>query len=92
MPGDFDRRAFVQVGTLRDENADEATLDEYHPDGTHGWSPDAPIALGYFPYNRCDVWQCVDCGRAYLRYTEYGGYYHDERIRLVDAALVIEGS
>ena len=49
---------------------------------------DAPIAPAYFPYNRCDVWQCRACARVYLRYTEYGGYYEDERVRALDPALV----
>jgi hypothetical protein len=35
------------------------------------------------------VWQCGACQRTYLRYTEYGGYYEDERVRLVDPALVV---
>jgi hypothetical protein len=91
MPSGFDRRPLVPVGTLRDATTDdEPTLQEYHPGGTHGWSPDAPIALAYHPYNRCDVWQCASCRRAYLRYTEYGGYYQDERVRQVDPALVVE--
>jgi hypothetical protein len=34
------------------------------------------------------VWQCKACARAYLRYTEYGGYYEDERVRALDPALV----
>ena len=90
MPGGFDRRALVRVGTLRDPSADDPTLQEHHPRGTHGWSPDAPIALAFHPYNRCDVWQCATCRRAYLRYTEYGGYYEDERVRQVDPALVVD--
>jgi len=89
MPGSFDRRALIRVGTLRDEAVDEPTLQEHHPHGTHGWSADAPISLTHFPYNRCDVWQCADCSRAYLRYTEYGGYYEDERVRQVDPGLVV---
>lgn len=89
MPSSFDRRALVRVGTLRDPDVDDPTLEEYHPDGTHGWSPDAPIALAHYPYNRCDVWQCATCRRAYLRYTEYGGYYEDERVREVDARRVV---
>jgi hypothetical protein len=89
MPAAFDRRSLVRVGTLRDPGADEPTLLEYHPRGTHSWSADAPIALTYYPYNRCEVWQCTDCRRTYLRYTEYGGYYEDERVRQVDPALVL---
>ncbi len=88
MPASFDRQALAPVGTLRDVDDEDPTVVEHHPAGTHQWSPDAPIALRYFPYNRCDVWQCQHCRRAFLRYTEYGGYYHDERVRPVDAALV----
>lgn len=84
MPGSFDRDLLRRVGTLRDPALDEPTLDECHPHGTHAWSPDAPIALAFHPYNRCDVCLCTRCRRAYLRYTEYGGYYEDERVREVD--------
>ncbi len=92
LPGSFDRSALRRVGTLRDAAIDDPTLDEYHPGGTHQWSAEAPIAPSHYPYNRCDVWQCSACARAYLRYTEYGGYYEDERVRLVDPALVVEGA
>ncbi|MGM9489882.1 hypothetical protein [Ideonella sp. YS5] len=88
MPGGFDRSSLTCVGTLRDAGEEDPTLAEYHPTGTNSWSAEAPIALGWFPYNRCDVWKCVDCGRPFLRYTEYGGYYTDERIREVQAGLV----
>lgn len=88
VPGGFDRSNLRCVGTLCDPEDDEPTLAEYHPAGTHGWSADAPIALGWFPYNRCDVWQCIACDRPFLRYTEFGGYYTDERIREVRASLV----
>ena len=42
---------------------------------------DAPIALGWFPYNRCEVWHCARCERHLLRYTEFGGYNVDPRVR-----------
>lgn len=90
MPGGFDTEPLRCVGTLRDSNDDDPTLSEYHPRGTHGWSADAPIALAWFPYNRCDVWMCSACGRPFLRYTEFGGYYTDERIRAVDPDLVVD--
>lgn len=84
-----DRDVLVRVGTLRDPAVDEPDLQEYHPQGTHGWSAQAPIAPAYHPYNRCDVWACSACRRAYLRYTEYGGYYQDERIRELRAELIV---
>lgn len=90
LPGDFDAAVLERVGTLRGEDAELATVDEHHPAGTHAWSADAPIAPGWFPYNRCEVWACRACRRPFLRYTEYGGYYHDERIRELDAARVVD--
>lgn len=92
LPGGFDRSCLRCVGTLRPSGEDEPTFAEYHPMGTHGWSPDAPIALRWFPYNRCDVWQCVGCDRPFIRYTEFGGYYSDDRIRELRADLVCEDS
>ncbi|MDB5945096.1 MAG: hypothetical protein JWQ33_122 [Ramlibacter sp.] len=90
IPGSFERKALRRVGTLRAPGDDDPTLHEHHPAGTNAWSPDAPIAPAFFPYNRCDVWQCTRCSRTFLRYTEYGGYYEEERIRPVDAALVVD--
>lgn len=89
VPGAFDRNALRQVGTLRRPGDQEPTLQEHHPAGTNAWSPDAPIAPAFFPYNRCEVWECLGCHRPFLRYTEYGGYYVEERIRPVDPRLVV---
>jgi hypothetical protein len=87
LPGGFERAALREVGTLR-TGEEEPPLEEYHPAGTRSWSADAPIAPAFFPYNRCTAWQCVQCGRPFLRYTEYGGYYVEERIRELRAELV----
>lgn len=92
VPGGFDRDRLRAVGTLRQPGDEDPTLQEFHPEGTHGWSPDAPVATAYFPYNRCTVWQCTGCGRPFLRYTEYGGYYVEERVReLRPERVVIAG-
>ena len=90
LPGSFARDALERVGTLRDPAIDDPTVAEHHPNGTHAWSPDAPIAPAWFPYNRCDAWRCRTCARAFLRYTEYGGYYTEDRIRELDAALIVD--
>ncbi|MSP36108.1 MAG: hypothetical protein EXR25_10265 [Limnohabitans sp.] len=82
-------------GTLRREMAQgesELSFQEFHPNGTRYDSPEAPIALNYFPYNRADVYACQQCGCAVLKYTEYGGYYIDQRVRLVDACLVVDAA
>ncbi|GAC1605243.1 MAG: hypothetical protein NVS3B2_11530 [Ramlibacter sp.] len=89
IPGAFDRKALEAVGTLRQPGDEEPTLLEHHPQGTNGWSADAPISPAHFPYNRCEVWRCFGCQRPFLRYTEYGGYYVEERIRPLSAGLVV---
>ena len=89
----FEQTLLRRIGRVSGADAyDEPTHEEYHPAGTRYDSPLAPIALAHFPYNRCEIWQCVRCARAFLRYTEYGGYYIDHRIREVDLALVIDTS
>jgi hypothetical protein len=89
VPGYFDLAKLKVVGTLRQEGSEEC-WDEYHPHGTNLWSEDAPIALQHYPYNRADVRECVCCKRTFLHYTEYGGYYLDERIRELDARLIVD--
>ena len=83
------------VGSLRaahdgdTASGGEPTFEEFHPEGTRYESPLAPIAPEFFPYNRCDVRECLACKRKFLHYTEYGGYYLDERIRALDAKLIV---
>ena len=78
-----------EVGTLRDPAVDEPTLEEWHPRGTRYGSADAPVAVAFFPYNRCDAYACNTCRRTLLRYTEYGGYYVDHRVREVLPELIV---
>jgi hypothetical protein len=78
-----------KLGTLRDPELYEPTFEEHHPGGTRYDSADAPIAATYFPYNRCEVFACTQCERRLLRYTEFGGYYVDHRVRELRADLVV---
>lgn len=87
VPGTFNLNSLKAIGTLRIDGAAEY-WDEDHPDGTNLWSEDAPISIQYHPYNRSDVCECQECKRKYLRYTEYGGYYIDERIRVLNPKLI----
>ena len=80
-------------GTLREPLRDgqtEPSFEEFHPDGTRYDSPQAPIAPKHFPYNRCDVFACQKCGCGVLKYTEYGGYYVDNRVRLFNPELLVD--
>jgi hypothetical protein len=90
LPLSLDDDQLREVATLVRESYEEPTFSEYLPDGVRYAAPDAPIAPLYFPYNRCSVWACIKCGRAYLRYTEGGGYFVDRRIRALKAALVVD--
>jgi len=76
------------LGALGSEASWEQ-LEEFHPAGTNLWSPDAPIAPGWHPYTRSTLWRCARCSGAFLRYTEYGGYYLEERIRPLWADLIV---
>ena len=78
-----------QLGTLRDPEVYEPTQEEHHPGGTRYASPEAPIAVHFFPCNVSDVYACDTCKRVLLRYTEFGGYYVDHRVRELDAKLVV---
>ena len=77
------------VGTLRDPDTYQPGTEEHHPDGTRYTSTDAPIAAKFYPYNLCDVFACNKCDKVVLRYTEFGGYYVDHRVRELDARLVV---
>jgi hypothetical protein len=81
-----------KVGTLRDAQQYEPTFEEFHPQGTRYDSVDAPVAAQYFPYNRCDVFCCQQCSRNLMRYTEFGGYYVDHRVRELRAQLLVSSS
>ncbi len=76
-----------RLGTLRPPGDDEPTLSEWPGPGY--WAADAAVAPSHYPYNRCEVWACAGCGRGFVQYTEYGGYYVDHRIRQIDPALVV---
>jgi hypothetical protein len=78
------------VGALWLPGDEEPTLDESpRPTGVDDWSAAAPISLVHRPYNRCEIWACRHCRLPFLRYTEYGGYYVDPRIRELHAERLV---
>lgn len=89
FPADNDGAALQRLGALWLPGDDEPTLDEHRTPGVEAWAPQAPISLAHHPYNRCEVWACRACGHPFLRYTEYGGYYIEPRIRELRAARLV---
>ena len=78
------------VATLCDPAIDEPTLEEHHSQGTRYDSPDAPVAIKFFPCNRSDIWHCSRCKRHLLRYTEFGGYNVDPRVRALAPENIVD--
>jgi len=91
-PVGYREEAFTEIGTLARYPSEEATIDEYHPGGTTYWSPNAPIAPRYYPYNQCTVWRCHSCERVYIRHNDDGAYHVERRIRQLQEALVIDAA
>lgn len=90
LPLTLELERFEEVGFLFDDPYDEPTFAEYHPAGTRYESEAAPIAMRFYPYNRCAVVRCLDCDRHYLRYNEAGGYFTEIRIRALQPELIVD--
>jgi hypothetical protein len=90
VPPTFPQAQMRVVGTLAGDPYAEPTYAEYHPHGSHYWSPEAPVALNHFPYNRCTVQQCSVCDRCCLTYVEAGGYYVEPRIRALGGQTIVD--
>lgn len=90
LPVSFPEGQLQRIGTLVQGDVDEATFAEFLPSGTDYWANDAPIAPRYAPYNRCDAWECTVCRRVFLRYTEGGGYFVDQRIRALGRSVLVD--
>jgi hypothetical protein len=92
LPMTLELERFEEVATLVEDPYGDPTYTEYHPDGTHYDSEDAPIAPRYYPFNRCQIARCMNCGRHYLRYNEAGGYFTELRIRALQPQLLVDAA
>lgn len=86
----FPHEQLRPTGTLRESAFEEPTFEEYHPAGTHFWSPEAPISPRHYPANRSTLWTCTVCGRSFLRYQEGGGYFTEDRVRRLVGRLLVD--
>ncbi len=73
-----------------EEDIKKNGYNEFHPNGTNYWSPDAPIAIHFYPYNDCTINICTACNAVFLRYIEYAGHTRQHRIRYVDKHLIVD--
>jgi hypothetical protein len=48
-----------------------------------------PMALGYYPYGGCNVYQCADCNRLFFYYIEMGGIAGELLLRVIREELLI---
>ena len=92
LPMTLELDRFEEVATLVEDPYGDPTYAEYHPYGTRYDSEDAPIAPRYYPFNRCQVARCMNCGRHYLRYNEAGGYFTELRIRALQPQLLVDAA
>lgn len=78
------------IGSLRDERIKNLDYMEYNNYSGDFWNPKSAIATNFYPYHACDVYQCNDCHRLFLVYTEYGGHGPNQRMRKVKPELIVE--
>lgn len=76
-----------QLQSVGEISAGELTMKEY-PSAHNYWSPQAPIALAYYPYNGCEVYKYPN-GGVYLVYEEASGHIPEMRCRLVQRELIV---
>lgn len=77
-----DEAELVRIGRLVTDSFETSETMQTYP-GSNYWSPEDPFALGYYPYNYCEVFQLRDCNSYYLVYTEWGGHAPEKRARAV---------
>lgn len=78
------------IGNLRDEKIKELTYLEFNNRFGEYWDPEAKIAINFYPYHVCDIYECKECRRLFLVYTEYAGHGPQQRIRNIKPELIIE--
>lgn len=78
------------IGSLRDEKIKNLTYLEFNNRFGEYWNPETKIATNFYPYHVCDVYECKECKRLFLVYTEYSGHGPQQRIRNVKSELIVE--
>tara|TARA_B100001057_G_scaffold286166_1_gene286315 strand:- start:462 stop:1112 length:651 start_codon:yes stop_codon:yes gene_type:complete len=76
---------FQKIGDLNDSRYPHYTYNQLNE---NYWSKDALIALNFYPYQECELYQCDKCKNIFLHYTERGGHGPQLRIRMVRPDLI----
>jgi hypothetical protein len=80
-----DERQLMLVGVLDNEERGIAI----HPYRNQYWQPDAAIALSYYPYFGCSIYQYQQHGGLYFVYEVFGGHASEMRCRLIQRHLTV---
>lgn len=78
------------IGSLKDPKLKMLHYVEFSNSENECWTENYKIATNFYPYNSSNVYQCKDCNRLFIIYTENGGHFPQERIREVKKELIIE--
>jgi len=84
------KKSYLLIGSLRDNKIKTLDYIEYNNKYGEYWSAESKIATNFYPYNHCEVYKCNDCNKIFLVYTEFGGHGPQQRIRNIDAQLIVE--
>jgi hypothetical protein len=83
-------KSYLLIGSLRDVKIKTLDYIEYNNNYGEYWSAKSKIATNFYPYHNCEVYKCKYCNKLFLVYTEYGGHGPQQRIRNVNAELIVE--
>jgi hypothetical protein len=78
------------IGNLKDPKIKMLHSVGFSNSAAEFWSENYKIATNFYPYHSSDIYQCEECKRLFVAYTETGGHFPQFRIREVKKELIIE--
>ena len=84
----LEESTMIHLGRLVPDDSEVRETMSTYP-GSNYWLPDDLIAMAWYPYNFCEVFQRKNCNSYYLVYTEFGGHIPERRARLVLKYLIL---
>jgi hypothetical protein len=78
------------LGSLRDPKISRLHYIDFSNREGEYWSENYKIAINFYPYHSSEIYQCKECNRLFVVYTETGGHMPEDRIREIKSELIIE--